>query len=139
MPEKRTTLRGIRVLVVEDEGDTRDLLGFVLETHGATALLEDNVTDALEVCRKEKPDVIVTDIGMPGYNGYALIAAVRKEERPEIRSIPVIALTAYATPADRDTALISGFNKYLTKPFEPGTLIHAIKSAHDEHRIDTAA
>jgi CheY-like chemotaxis protein len=132
------TLGGIRVLVVEDEKDTRDLLQFLLESEGATAIPTDNVTDALEIFAKQHPDVVVTDIGMPGYNGYALIAAVR-HEKSQFRRTPVIALTAYSTPADRDTALISGFDEYLAKPFEPEQLIRAIKRLFDEHRVDTAA
>jgi CheY-like chemotaxis protein len=131
-------LRGVRVLVVEDEKDTRDLLEFLLESEGATALPVDNVTEALEVFTKQRPDVVVTDIGMPDYNGYALIAAVR-HEKSQLRRTPVIALTAYSTPADRDTALISGFDDYVAKPFEPEHLIRTIKRLYDEHRIDTAA
>jgi CheY-like chemotaxis protein len=132
------TLYGIRVLVVEDEKDTRDLLGFLLEAHGATTISAENVSDALQIFAKDQPNVVVTDIGMPGYNGYALIAAVR-HIKSELRRTPVIALTAYSTPADRDTALISGFDEYLAKPFEPDDLIRAIKRLYDEHRVDTAA
>jgi CheY-like chemotaxis protein len=134
----RDILHGIRVLVVEDEKDTRDLLGFLLESHGATAIPVDNVTDALAIFTKNHPDIVVTDIGMPDYNGYALIAAVR-HEKSQLRRTPVIALTAYSTPADRDTALISGFDEYLAKPFEPEELIRTIRRLYDEHRVDTAA
>ena len=87
---------------------------------------------------RDRPDVALTDIGMPEYNGYAFIAAVRKESS-NLRNTPVIALTAYSTPADRDTALISGFNEYLAKPFEPGELISTIKRLYDQYRADTAA
>ena len=137
-PEDRNVLQGIRVLVVEDEQDTRELLRFLLESHGARATTSDNVTDALASFTNDHPDVVVTDIGMPGYNGYAFIAAVRKQTSGA-RQTPVIALTAYSTPADRDTALISGFNEYLAKPFDPEQLIHTIKRLYDQHRIDTAA
>lgn len=141
MPERandRTVLRGIRVLVIEDEQDTRDLLQFLLESHGAKVISTDNVTDALAIFGKDHPDIALTDIGMPEYNGYAFIAAVRKES-PKGRNTPAIALTAYSTPADRDTALISGFNEYLAKPFEPGELISTIKRLYDQSRVDTAA
>ena len=84
-------------------------------------------------------DVVIADIGMPDYNGYAFIAALRKEQRAEIRNTPVIVLTAYSTPADRDTALISGFNEYLAKPFDPRVLISTIKRLYDEHHRDAAA
>jgi CheY-like chemotaxis protein len=134
----RSVLRGIRVLVIEDEKDTLDLLAFLLESHGARVLPVDNVTDGLAVLEKEHPDIAITDIGMPEYNGYAFIATVRKEKSP-VKSLPVIALTAYSTPADRDTALISGFNEYLAKPFEPEELISTIKRLYDQHQINTAA
>src|SRR5204863_18191 len=107
--DNRTILTHVKVLVIEDEQDTRDLLRFLLESHGAVVTESDNVTRALQVLSMEQPDVIVADIGMPDYNGYALIAAIRKEKNAAIRNIPVIALTAYSSPADRDTALKSGF------------------------------
>ncbi len=137
MPEI-SRLKGLEVLVVEDDNDTRELLGLLLESRGATAILAHNVAEGLEALRKQRPDVIVADIGMPEYNGYAFIAAVRKEPQSEIRSTPVIALTAYSTPADRDTALISGFNEYLSKPFKPDRLIAAIERLYGEHHIDAA-
>src|SRR5438876_6167147 len=105
-------LYGVRVLVVEDEKDTRDLLAFLLESEGATAIPADSVTEALEILDKRHLDVVVTDIGMPDYNGYALIAAIRRN-KSQLRRTPVIALTAFSTPADRDTAMISGFDEYL--------------------------
>jgi CheY-like chemotaxis protein len=138
LPVSRSILNGIRVLVVEDDEDTRDLLSYVIGSHGATVFLSSSVADGLAVLRKDRPQVVVTDIGMPGHNGYAFIAAVRKEEIREIRNTPTIALTAFATPTDRDIAMISGFNEYLTKPFEPGELVLTIKRLHD-NRIDSAA
>jgi CheY-like chemotaxis protein len=134
----RTVLNGIQVLVIEDEKDTRDLLRYLLELHGAKVIPTDNVIEALEIFAKDQLDVVLTDIGMPEYNGYAFIAAVRKRKSP-LQKIPVIALTAFSTPADRDTALISGFDEYLSKPFEPEELIGTIKRLYDEHRINTAA
>jgi DNA-binding response OmpR family regulator len=131
-------LEGVRILVIEDETDTRNLLAFLLESEGATAFPVDNVMDALDEFIKRPPDIVVSDIGMPDYNGYAFIAAVR-HQKSQIRRTPVIALTAFSTPADRDTALISGFDEYLAKPFEPEQLICTIKRLCDEHRIGTAA
>jgi CheY-like chemotaxis protein len=131
LPVSRSILNGIRVLVVEDDDDTRDLLSYVIGSHGATVFLSSSVADGLAVLRTERPHVVVTDIGMPGHNGYAFIAAVRKEEIREVRNTPTIALTAFATPTDRDIAMISGFNEYLTKPFEPGELVLTIKRLHD--------
>ena len=140
MPDNPSILKGIRVLVLEDEQDTRDLLGIVLGAHGATPILTGNVSQALQFMQTQQPiDVVVADIGMPDYNGYAFIAALRKDQGAEIRNTPVIVLTAYSTPADRDTALISGFNEYLAKPFDPRVLISTIKRLYDEHHRDAAA
>ena len=136
---KSEILENISVLVVEDEQDTRDFVGFVLETYGANPTLVDSVSDALGIIGTAPPDVIVTDIDMPGKNGYALIASIRKNERKEIRTIPVIALTAHGTTTDQDTGLISGFNKYLTKPFENSLLVNTIKTLHDDRKIGSAA
>ncbi len=102
-------------------------------------MLADNVLEGLEIFTRDRPDIVVADIGMPEYNGYAFIAAVRKQQRPELRNVPVIALTAFSTPADRDTALISGFNEYISKPFGPDELLKTIRRLHDGHSIDTAA
>ena len=131
-------LKGICVLVVEDENDARDLLGLVLESYGAIAFLTSNVKLGLDALKKHRPDVIVSDIGMPEDNGYALIAAVRKDADLEIRSTPVIALTAFTTSADRDSALISGFDEYLTKPFDAADLILTIRRLYEQHRIGAA-
>ena len=140
MPDNPSILKGIRVLVLEDEQDTRDLLGIVLGAHGATPILTGNVYQALQSMQTQQPiDVVIADIGMPDYNGYAFIAALRKDQGAEIRNTPVIVLTAYSTPADRDTALISGFNEYLAKPFDPRVLISTIKRLYDEHHRDAAA
>ena len=140
MPDNPSILKGIRVLVLEDEQDTRDLLGIVLGSHGATPILTGNVSQALQFMQTQQPiDVVIADIGMPDYNGYAFIAALRKDQGAEIRNTPVIVLTAYSTPADRDTALISGFNEYLAKPFDPGVLTSTIRRLYDEHHRDAAA
>ena len=140
MPDNPSILKGIRVLVLEDEQDTRDLLGIVLGAHGATPILTGNVYQALQSMQTQQPiDVVIADIGMPDYNGYAFIAALRKDQGAEIRNTPVIVLTAYSTPADRDTALISGFNEYLAKPFDPGVLTSTIRRLYDEHHRDAAA
>ena len=139
MPDRQGILKDIYVLVLEDETDTRDLLGIVLQTEGASAILVQNVPEALDALRAGRPpDVIVADIGLPEYNGYAFIAALRKEEDRALRTTPVIALTAFATAADRDTALVSGFDLYMTKPFDPGQLVSTIRQLYDQ-RADTAA
>ena len=134
MADHLPILQGIRVLVLEDDDDTRNLVGFVLESHGAVVTLTSNVSQALGAMQTPYPiDVVVADIGMPDFNGYAFISSLRKEQGPQIQNTPVIALTAY--PADRDTALASGFNEYINKPFHPGELTSTIKRLHDAHRM----
>ncbi|OLE59546.1 MAG: hypothetical protein AUI36_13170 [Cyanobacteria bacterium 13_1_40CM_2_61_4] len=139
MGDTGSGLNGICVLVVEDDRDTRELLGLGLESYGAKPFLTSSVKGGVDALRKHRPDVVISDIGMPDYNGYALIAAVRKDETHEIRTTPVIALTAFSTSADRDSALVSGFDEYLTKPFDPEELVFAIRQLHERHRVDTAA
>jgi CheY-like chemotaxis protein len=132
-------LEVIHLLVVEDESDTRELLRFLLELEGATVDIAENVPTALEIYKKRRPDVLVADIGMPDYNGYALIANIRKQEKAQNWTTPAIALTAFSTPADRDTALTSGFNAYLSKPFEPEELLRTIRLLYDEFHKGKAA
>jgi CheY-like chemotaxis protein len=75
---------------------------------------------------QSEPNILISDIGMPDYNGYALIARIRAEDQRLGRQTPAIALTAYTSVADRDTALSSGFQEYIAKPFEPAHLIATI-------------
>jgi CheY-like chemotaxis protein len=119
-------LKGARVLVVEDDRDTREIVQFILEQNGAIVASADSVPRALEVYPTFGANVIVADIGMPEYNGYALIAQIREDEAKLDRFTPAIALTAYTSPADRTQALSAGFQEYMAKPFDPGDLIVAI-------------
>jgi CheY-like chemotaxis protein len=135
--QQRVSLSGMRVLVLEDEVDTRNLLCVVLESHGAVAIATGSVPEAIAMVTESGPDVVLADIGMPDYNGYAFIAAVRKHEQPDIRAIPVIALTQFSTAADRNRALASGFSDYLAKPFDPAELLRTIKRLYDEHHAYT--
>src|SRR5213594_4043189 len=120
------TLKGIHVLVVEDDDDTRELLKVLLETQGADVIAAASVQEALAAYDRSRPHVIVADIGMPEYNGYTLIGRVRARDRERGSIIPAIALTAFATSIDRDTVLSAGFQLHMPKPFEPNKLITAI-------------
>jgi CheY-like chemotaxis protein len=120
-------LKGIRVLVVEDDDDTRDLLRVLLETEGSVVTATASVQEALSAYDRSVPQVIVADIGMPDYNGYTLIGRVRARDRERGGNIvPAIALTAYTTATDRDTTLSAGFQVHMPKPFEPNHLISVI-------------
>jgi CheY-like chemotaxis protein len=122
----RLPLTGRQVLVVEDDSDTREILKFVLEQNGAEVVAVGAVEPALEVYEQFAPDAVVADIGMPGYNGYALIAKIRELDRKKERQTKCVAVTAYATTTDRDTTLNAGFDAYLAKPFEPAELVKTL-------------
>jgi CheY-like chemotaxis protein len=120
------SLKGVRILVVEDDTDTRELLRILLQSDGGVVTAAASVPEALSVYDQTPPDVIVADIGMPEYNGYTLIGRVRARDREHRKITPAIALTAYATSSDRDTVLSAGFQVHMPKPFEPDKLISVI-------------
>jgi CheY-like chemotaxis protein len=119
-------LEGVRILVVEDNADTRELLKVLLETHGCDVMTAASVQEAVSAYDHSRPHVIVADIEMPDLNGYALIGLIRARDRERGNIVPAIALTAYATPIDRDTMLSAGFQVHMPKPFEPGRLVSVI-------------
>jgi CheY-like chemotaxis protein len=118
-------LTGLRVLVVEDEPDARDLLSFTLRVSGAEVQAVESAQQALVDLQSFQPDVLLSDIGLPTENGYDLIAKVRALPAP-VSKVPAVALTAFATEKDRQRALASGFQVHLSKPVEPSALIEAI-------------
>jgi CheY-like chemotaxis protein len=119
-------LAGRQILVVEDDSDTREMLKFVLEQNGADVLATDSVPPAVDLVEKVHPDAVVADIGLPEYNGYALIAKIREFDGRQQLHTKCVAVTAYATPADRDIALRSGYDAYIAKPFEPEELVQTV-------------
>ena len=120
------SLKGVSILVVEDDNDTRELLRVLLQGDGGIVRAVPSVQEALSAYDRSRPDVIVADIGMPEYNGYTLIGRVRARDREHRTMTPAIALTAYATSIDRDTVLSAGFQVHMPKPFEPDKLISVI-------------
>ena len=121
-------LRDRRILVVDDDNDTREMLRFILEQEGGQVTAVGSVAEALETYKRSRPQVIVADIGMPEHDGYALIAMIRDYDKELGQTTPVIALTAYTSPADEKTALAAGFQRYMSKPFEPAEVIEEIRS-----------
>src|ERR1051325_6152497 len=95
-------LRNTRILVVEDDRDTREMVQFVLEQSGAAVMAVGSVPEALDAFEQMEPDVVVADIAMPGYNGYALIAQIREQDEKRGRNTPAIALTAFTSEADQE-------------------------------------
>ncbi len=122
--QSRPELKGLRVLVVDDEEDARDLLAAVLEACGSIVTLAGSAADALAKIQAEAPDVLVSDIGMPGEDGYDLIRKIRALDRGA--DIPAAALTAYARAEDRRRALDAGFMMHIPKPVEPAELVAVI-------------
>jgi len=119
-------LNGLQILVVDDEVDARELLTTLLEQRGAFVTAAASVEEALKVIEQSTPDVLVSDIGMPGEDGYALIRKVRAREAHTGGRIPAAALTAYARSEDRRQALLAGFQTHLPKPVEPAELIAVV-------------
>jgi signal transduction histidine kinase/ActR/RegA family two-component response regulator len=121
-------LDGIRVLAVDDEADARLLLTAVLEQCGAEVRTCGSAAEALAVLADWQPDILVSDIGMPGEDGYALIRKVRALEPEHGGRVPAVALTAYARVEDRLQALSAGYNMHVPKPVEPAELAVVIAS-----------
>jgi PAS domain S-box-containing protein len=121
-------LEGVRVLLVEDESDTRELLKTILEGCGAVVTEAASAGEALAALEHARPDVLVSDIGMPGENGYELIKKVRALPAECGGRVPAVALTAYAGAKDRRRALLAGFHTHLAKPVEPDELLAVLAS-----------
>ncbi|HEX6718536.1 MAG TPA: PAS domain S-box protein, partial [Pyrinomonadaceae bacterium] len=121
-------LKNRRILIVEDDADTQALLKTVLERHGVEIVAADSSASALAEIARQKPDVIISDIGMTGENGYEFIRKVRSLSPEDGGHIPAIALTAYAGVSNRRRALLAGFQTHLSKPVEPDDLLAVILS-----------
>jgi CheY-like chemotaxis protein len=122
-------LDGVRVLVVDDHSDSRDLLYAILSERGAAVHAAGSAREALAILRTTWVDVLLTDIGLPNASGYDLIREIRALEREHGGQLPVIALTAFAGPEDRERALTAGFVSHVTKPFVPSELVVAVAHA----------
>ncbi|MEH2109279.1 hybrid sensor histidine kinase/response regulator [Nostoc sp.] len=125
-PIASTPLAGLRVLVVDDEADTRNFLSFMFEEYGAFATAVGSVDEALAVLEQAKPHILISDIGMSGQDGYTLIRKLRSLEPEKGGRIPAIALTAYTREEDRLKAISAGFQQHLSKPIDPNKLIAAV-------------
>jgi len=122
MLDTEPTLQGLNILVVEDEQDARELVVAVLERKGAVVTAVSTVAEALAAVERSKPDVILSDLGMPGEDGYSLIRRLRAQSPEQGGRIPAAALTAYASAQDRTRALLAGFQSHVPKPIEASEL-----------------
>jgi PAS domain S-box-containing protein len=121
-----TDLHGVTVLAVDDDADALAMVRDILESSGARVATAASADAALDALAAGTADVLVSDLGMPNVDGYALIESVRRNSDPRIRDLPAVALTAYARPADRMRALRSGFQLHLPKPIDPSALVAAV-------------
>ncbi|QOL50002.1 GAF domain-containing protein [Massilia litorea] len=122
-------LQGATILLVEDDDDARDMLASVLSSAHAIVETASNAREALTLFEGIRPDLVVSDIGMPEMDGYEFIAELRKRERDtRRRSVPAVALTAYARVQDRMRALTAGFQMHVAKPVEPAELLTVLAS-----------
>ena len=118
-------LVGLRALIVDDDMDSCILTSFVLESYNFQVMTATSVLEALTVIRKFEPNILLSDIAMPKNDGYSLIRKIRAFDT-RLSTIPAIAVTALSIEFGRALALESGFQAYLTKPFEPDDLVREI-------------
>ena len=124
------TLKGVAVLIVEDETDSRELLVAILEEYGARVRAVGSADAALGILDGNGdgfvPDVLVSDVGMAGTDGFALVRELRSRPSERSRKLPAIAVTAYANPEDRVRALVAGYQNHVPKPVDANVLAAAI-------------
>ena len=125
---KWSDLSGVKVLIVDDQADARELVKRVLSECNAEVVVADSAEEALLLVDREQPNVLVSDIGMPGVDGYELLRRIRAFEHPRGRRITAIALTAFARSEDRTHALRAGFLAHVSKPVEPAELVATVAS-----------
>jgi CheY-like chemotaxis protein len=130
-------LDGVRILVVDDEYDTREVLSAMLNRYGAEVRTAASAAEAIQKLVDWRPDVLVSDIGMPMEDGYELIGKIRGLPPERGGETPAIALTAYAGNQDRQRALSAGFQRHLAKPVEPTELAREVArtTGKNEHSI----
>ncbi|HYF16485.1 MAG TPA: response regulator [Ramlibacter sp.] len=119
-------LQGLDVLVVEDDREASEMMTIVLGDRGAQVRVARDVDGALREVARARPDVLVSDIGLPGQDGYQLARTLRGQEAPGAPRLPMVALTAFARPEDRRKSLDAGFDQHLAKPLKPHLLLGAI-------------
>ena len=126
-------LGGVRVLVVEDDLDTLEMLKAIFQNRGAEVITASSADDALEALEHSVPDALVSDLAMPGQDGYELIEHIRQRGSNRGGNIPAVALTAHARVEDRVRALTAGFQMYVPKPVDPNELIAVVANLTHRH------
>ena len=124
----RNRLSNLTILVVEDHDDARRYLGVFLDRLGANVVVARNGVEGFEAIKNNRPNLVVSDIQMPGMDGFELLREIRALGPDAGGSVPVIAMTAFGTHADRERLLHAGFKACLLKPFTPDKLVETILS-----------
>jgi PAS domain S-box-containing protein len=127
------SLESIRVLVVEDDGDARELIGAILKRCGAEVTATASVNEGFQAFTQKPPDVVVSDIEMPDEDGYSLIRRIRALATESGGNVPAAAITAYASPSDRMKVLGAGFNIHMSKPVQPAQLASVVARLAARH------
>jgi CheY-like chemotaxis protein len=127
-PHKCDLIDGLQVLVVDDEPDVRDLLRRLLEDQGARVMLAQDAEEAFSQLDMVRPDVILSDIGLPREDGYSFMRRLRALPPSRCGDVPAAALTAFARTEDRARALDAGFQLHLAKPLDPADLVMVVAS-----------
>jgi CheY-like chemotaxis protein len=130
------TLKGVAILIVDDDDDGREMLMAALSDYGARIVAVDSASKALEVLSNDQfvPNIVVADVGMPEIDGYGLIRQIRGSPVPRVSQVPAIAVTAYANPEDRIRALVAGFQAHVAKPVDAPLLAASIRTLASRRR-----
>jgi CheY-like chemotaxis protein len=120
-----------RILVVEDNMDTYELVHFILEKNGFETFLAVNGRDGVTASKKQKPDLIIMDLSMPEMDGWTATSLIKRDE--DTSAIPLIALTAHALPGDRQRAMDAGCDEYITKPMDLDDLVETVQHWVSKH------
>ena len=115
-----------KILVCDDDPNIRNIIDFGLQAEGFQVLAAADGAEALELARREAPDLVILDVMMPGSDGVEVCAALKQDEAT--RHLPVLLLTARTGKQDRDRGLAAGADDYITKPFSPGRLVEKVQS-----------
>ena len=124
--QPHVSLQGVRLLVVDDEADARELIAAVLGESGAQVETAPSASEAFELFKRSGADVVVSDVGMPDEDGFAFIRRIRSLEPADGGTVPALALTAFAGEGDRAAALRAGYTAYVAKPVDPELLTAAV-------------
>ncbi|MEH2251371.1 response regulator [Nostoc sp.] len=128
MSNQSIYFKGLRLLVVDDDLDTRTLLTFLFELDGAEVVTAASADQAIEIMSFFKPDILISDIYLPDEDGYSLLLKIRNLEAKRGRKIPAIAMTASAYDEDQNRALLAGYDIYRCKPIDVDDLASAVAS-----------